>query len=77
MKTNEFCKDGSLTNFALSCGCIQTGWNDSGTVKITLCKESRYFITKHHKAGEVIYTDYFDKLTEAKKHFRYLRARQK
>jgi hypothetical protein len=69
MKTTEFCKDGTLTNYAICCGCVQKQWNDRGDVRVELSKECWSYIVRPYKDGKIvgIGTMFFKNLTEAKK----------
>lgn len=67
MITKEFCKDGTLTHFALACGCVQKQWNDKGTVLVCLSKECWSFVVRPYKDGKLTETLFFKNLTEAKR----------
>jgi len=73
MKNKEFCKDGSLTQYALACGCVQKAWNEKiqQSVYLESLRSGLYHVNGRNSKGNVDHF-YFDRLTDAKKKFKKL-----
>jgi len=66
----EFRKDGTLTSYALACGCICTKWKDKG-IEVYM-EHSHFHVKRYARDDKKLYIwEVFDTLGEA---YRYASA---
>ena len=68
MKDKFYNKNGTLTNYSLSCGYYE--YQEKNGIRIELWKEECYHVRKHDfNIGKRIFWNSFDKLTDARKFY--------